>query len=59
MALKELAARRGKSMGQLVREFVEAGLGGRPGGKSLLELRGFIESADVSGRDHDALYDEG
>lgn len=61
-ALRELARRSGKSMGQLIREFVSEGLArmrpSRRGSQSpLRRLQGFIAEADASGRDHDAaLY---
>lgn len=61
-ALRELARRSGKSMGQLIREFVEFGLEQRlpkrrDGQNPLKRLQGFIAKADTTGRDHDAaLY---
>jgi len=59
MQLRDRARREGKSMGQLVRELIDKGLGaGRKKGRSpLMGLKGFIERSDVTGRGHDrALY---
>ena len=64
LALRELANQKGKSMGELIREFVRIGLGKmspkKKGGVDNQEsLKGFIEKADVTGRDHDqVLYGE-
>ena len=62
-ALRGRARRDGKSMGQLVRELVEAGLGA-PGRKPsrrrrLRDSRGMFRAPDLRGRDHDDhLYGE-
>ncbi len=64
LALRELANQTGKSMGELIREFVRVGLGKmspkKKGGEDSQEsLKGFIEEADLTGRDHDqVLYGE-
>lgn len=60
-ALQKMAKSQGKSMGQLIREFVELGLRRQePKGPDTLEsLQGFIPEADIAGRDHDrALYED-
>ncbi len=59
-ALRNLSRRSGKSMGQLIREFVDAGIAGQgheqgASGSALESLRGFIAEADVSGREHDRV----
>lgn len=59
-ALRDLSRRSGKSMGQLIREFVDAGIAGRRhdeggAGGTLESLRGFIPASDVSGREHDRV----
>ncbi len=64
-ALRELAARRGTSMAQMIREFIDSGLSEmlpqrKNGQQVLLSLKGFIAEADVAGRDHDrVLYGDG
>lgn len=60
LILRELADRSGKSMGQLIREFIRMGLRKmRPkkkdGGDTQETLKGFIKKADVTGRDHDLV----
>lgn len=62
--LRRQAAREGRSMGDLVREIVAAGLAARRqrsgAGGGLGELRGLIEDADGVARAHDeALYGQG
>ena len=57
-ALREKARSDGKSIGQLIREFVELGLksiSSRPKKRrrSLKQLQGLFSEPDTSGRDHD------
>lgn len=59
-ALRSLSRRSGKSMGQLIREFVDAGIAGKrhdegSAGATLESLRGCIAGSDVSGREHDRV----
>jgi hypothetical protein len=63
-ALIEQARREGKSMGELVREFVSIGLASprkevKPHRHSLSSLKGMVCEPGVTGRDHDRyLYGE-
>jgi hypothetical protein len=59
-ALRKLSRRSGKSMGQLIREFVDVGIAGKRheedgAGSTLESLRGFIAESDVCGREHDRV----
>lgn len=63
-ALKRLAHAQNKSMGQLVREFVQRGLeetSSNPGSRDAIRrFAGFIDEAEGTGRDHDRiLYGKG
>ncbi len=60
MTLRELASRRGCSMAQLIRDFIDIGLSAtmpqrKNRQKILMSMKGFIDKADVSGRDHDLV----
>jgi hypothetical protein len=64
LALRQLASSQGKSLGGIVREFIDEGLRrrkrrGRADVGDLASLRGFIPRARATGRDHDeAIFGE-
>jgi hypothetical protein len=63
IALRDAARRTGKSMGEIIRQFVEHGLRShhtkRRSGSPLKALRGIVSSPSLASQDHDdVLYGE-
>lgn len=59
-ALQQMASQTGKSMGRIIREFVDLGLkrkrqARKERSNTLGNLKGFIKDADTTGRDHDRV----